>query len=248
LAVAAVVTAAGLLAGCGSSKSCRPNTVFVTFTFSGPAVSADSLLVQTCFDGACGTPGAVPHAPGATTGSLELTFSDYRPGARLDVRVTPSTGGTFMGGRALDPGCSTLSVAVGAAASDGGLDAPATDAGADGGPGGGGDAGDAPAAADARDAADASDAPDAPATPDAPAAADAADAPAGDAPRADAGADTAARDASPEVFDWDAGVCFPSVPATQRELENACTTAVCGSFTTALPLLNPDGTLPVLPP
>jgi hypothetical protein len=219
--------------------------VFVTFTFSGPAVGADSLLVQTCLDGACGTPGAVPHAPGATTGSLELTFSDYQPGVRLDVRVTPSTGGTFMAGRVLDPGCSTLPVAVGAAPADGGLDASGTDAVADGGTPGGGDAADAPAAAtDARDAAVAADAP---ATADAPGAADAPDASGIDAPGADAGVDTAARDAGPEVFDWDAGVCFPSVPSAQREFENECTSAVCGSFNTRLPLLNADGTLPVLP-
>jgi hypothetical protein len=230
---AVVVTAAALVAGCRSSKSCRPNTVFVTFTFSGTAVSAGSLLVQTCLDGACGTPGPVAHAPGATTGSLELTFSDYQPGVRLDVRVTPSTGGTFMAGRALDPGCSTLTVAVGAAPSDGGLDAPGTDAAADGGPPGGGDAADAPGAGDA------------PA--DVPTAVDAADASGGDAPRPDAGADTGARDAGPEVFDWDAGVCFPSVPSTQREFEDQCTSAACGSFTTRLPLLNADGTLPVLP-
>jgi hypothetical protein len=41
--------------------------------------------------------------------------------------------------------------------------------------------------------------------------------------------------------------CFGGTPKTNVELLNACTSADCGKFTTALPLLKTDGTLPPLP-
>lgn len=43
------------------------------------------------------------------------------------------------------------------------------------------------------------------------------------------------------------GDCFGGTPKTNVEFLNACTTADCGKFTTALPLLKTDGTLPPLP-
>lgn len=41
--------------------------------------------------------------------------------------------------------------------------------------------------------------------------------------------------------------CFSGTPKTNAEFLNACTTADCGKFTAALPLLKSDGTLPPLP-
>ena len=43
------------------------------------------------------------------------------------------------------------------------------------------------------------------------------------------------------------GDCFGGTPKTNVEFLNACTTADCGKFTTTLPLLKSDGTLPPLP-
>jgi hypothetical protein len=43
------------------------------------------------------------------------------------------------------------------------------------------------------------------------------------------------------------GDCFAGTPKTNAEFLNACTTADCGKFTTTLPLLKSDGTLPPLP-
>jgi hypothetical protein len=43
------------------------------------------------------------------------------------------------------------------------------------------------------------------------------------------------------------GGCFKGMPMTNDEFLNACTGAQCSPFTTKLPLLNPDGSLPALP-
>lgn len=41
--------------------------------------------------------------------------------------------------------------------------------------------------------------------------------------------------------------CFSGTPSTQEEFLNACTDADRATFTTPLPLLNSDGSLPPLP-
>jgi len=41
--------------------------------------------------------------------------------------------------------------------------------------------------------------------------------------------------------------CFSGTPVTQADFLNACTKADCVPFTTKLPLLKPDGSLPPLP-
>ena len=92
LTIAAIVA----LCGCKGTETCRPGTAFVSFTFAGAAVKADTLRIQTCVDGQCGSPTPVKHEVGATTGSLEVDFSRYAPGSRLEVQATPMMGTVIL--------------------------------------------------------------------------------------------------------------------------------------------------------
>lgn len=128
--VVPVVLAAPLLTGlgCRQTKSCAPNTVFVTLDFSGSAVNDRSLTFEASLDGiSTGMPHTVTHQPGVKTGSVELTFTNYKANARLELMVTPTTeAGTLAPPISrtlvLLPGCSTLQITI----------APAVDGGASG--------------------------------------------------------------------------------------------------------------------
>src|SRR5450631_4097286 len=89
IALSALVLAEG---GCQTMNRCAPGTVHLSFTFSGAAVNATALTVQTQLDGMMGQPFSVTRTPGRTTDSLALSFSRYVQGSRLTVIVTPLIG------------------------------------------------------------------------------------------------------------------------------------------------------------
>jgi hypothetical protein len=145
---------AGLLlseAGCTKTLTCAPNTVFVSFTFSGAARNADSLTLQTCLFDVCKS-GNVAHQSGDTAGSVELTFGRYLVGSILTLTVTPTFRGAPLLGptswtRTLALGCTALALDIGVSNPDGSSDVV--------------DAEDADGSHDARDAKDAVNAVDA---------------------------------------------------------------------------------------
>lgn len=124
--------------GCKQTKGCAPNTVFVSFNFSDAAAKADTLTLTTCIPGVC-KGDTIPHAPGLTTGSVELTFTSYTPGTTLMLTVTPMNGASALAppesqSVTLLPGCTPRSFSVGSDA--------AGSTGGSGGLGVGGDVGD----------------------------------------------------------------------------------------------------------
>ncbi len=127
-------------AGCQTTNKCAPGTVLLSFTFSGAAVNANALTVQTQLDGMMGQAFSVTRAPGRTTDSLALSFSRYVPGSLVTVIVTPVIGeGPPLAPTSttvtLAPSCTAIPIhldsAVGAGAGGG-----AASAGSPGGNGG----------------------------------------------------------------------------------------------------------------
>jgi hypothetical protein len=133
------LSALAATAGCKSTASCNPGTVFVSVDFDTATRAADTIEVQVSIDGGAAKSSSIAHMPGDAGGTVEVDFpSGYPSGKSLDVTIVARSGQTVLGSgagmfAAVPGGCGTLEVSV-SGGNDGG-------AGTGGGTGRGGTGG-----------------------------------------------------------------------------------------------------------
>ena len=145
LLAALVGIAAG--AGCKTTDSCNPGTVFATVDFDSATAAANMLDIQVSIDGGTAKSSQLAHTPGDAQGTVEIDFpSGYPTGKRVDVTIVARSGQTVLGSQtahipSLPSGCMTLSFRFSGGGSDGGAGSGGGGAGGRGGAGGGGTGG-----------------------------------------------------------------------------------------------------------
>jgi hypothetical protein len=131
---AVLLVAAVLLASCRDPRPCNENTVMLTITLLGNALTADRIDIRATVDNQPPVSGPVMPARGQTKGTIEVDLgSDYQSGAQLTVVATALQAGTVLATRQettlLAASCTNMALVLGAVP-DAGSDA--RDAGTDG--------------------------------------------------------------------------------------------------------------------
>ena len=134
-------------AGCGSTRTCRDGTLFVTVDFVASGASAEKVTIDVKPEGAPLRTETFDHTPGAAEGTVEVDFPDgYQAGNRVTIVLTARKNGlpfsTITSTVTLASGCSSLSMQLGATPFDAGNDGESGDAATGtGGAGAGGSGG-----------------------------------------------------------------------------------------------------------
>ena len=146
LAWAVAIPALSIPTACTTIRPCKADTVLVTVTLDAAAAMADKLTVSVSVAGAAPRTTDLAHAPGQTTGTVEVDFpAGYPQGQSVKVTIVAAAGNATVGSGATDKslgnGCDTIAVTVTGGGGDGGTGGSSGTGGAappDGGPGTGG--------------------------------------------------------------------------------------------------------------
>jgi hypothetical protein len=122
-----VLLALAATTSCAGTRRCKDGTLLLTVTFDGTTVAATKLAISIGIDSGTPTTSTVDHDPKEASGKIEVDFPhNYPRGTIVSIHIEALRNGLSVGAGdeslRLNDACASLSIAIGAGASDGGAD------------------------------------------------------------------------------------------------------------------------------